>query len=217
MRILAVEALALADVQVIRFGRFADERGYFSEHFRYSDFEQQLPFLAGARFVQCNESYSRPGTLRGLHFQWNPYVGKLVRTIHGHMLDLVLDIRKGSPTHGKIIAHDMSADHDRPDSQWIWAPPGFAHGGLFLKETTIEYHCTGEYNPACEASISPLAADLDWSLCRPDLKRMFDALAFPTALMSPKDRAGMTLAAWDADDRSQQFAYRAPRERRLAG
>lgn len=217
MRILGVESLALHEVKVVRFGRFADERGYFCEHFRKSDFERSLTFLDGIPFVQCNESFSRPGSLRGMHFQWNPYVGKLVRTVHGHMVDLVLDIRLGSPTHGKIIAHDMPCDHGRADSQWIWVPPGFAHGGLFLKETTIEYYCTGEYNPACEASISPLAADLDWSLCRPDLKRTFDTLAFDTRLISAKDKAGLTLAAWSADGRSRHFVYALPRNDRKAG
>lgn len=206
MKILGVESLAFPEVKVIRFGRFADARGYFCEHFRKSDFECSLPFL-DAPFVQCNESYSRPGTLRGLHFQWNPYVGKLVRTVQGHMVDLVLDIRCGSPTNGKIIAHDMPADPNRSENQWIWVPPGFAHGGLFLQDTTIEYHCTGEYNPACEAGISPLAADLDWSLCTPALKRTFDEIAFDTELLSPKDKAGLTLAAWSGDVRSRYFVY----------
>jgi len=211
MKVLSVESLVFPEVKVVRFGRFADERGYFCEHFRKSDFERSLPFL-DAPFVQCNESYSRPGTLRGMHFQWNPHVGKLVRTVHGHMIDLVLDIRHGSRTYGKIIAHDMPADHARPDNQWIWIPPGFAHGGLFLRETTIEYYCTGEYNPACEAGISPLAADLDWSQCAPTLKRAFDQVAFATQLLSPKDKAGMTLAAWSHDERARHFLYPASRK-----
>ena len=207
MRILSVEALPLPEVKVVRYGRFTDQRGYFCEHFRQSDFEKRLTFLDGMPFVQANESFSRPGTLRGLHFQWNPYVGKLVRTLHGHMVDLVLDIRLGAPTYGKIIAHDMPADPHRADNQWIWVPPGFAHGSLFLQETTIEYYCTGEYNPACEAGISPLARDLDWSLCQPALKKTFDEVAFQTELISPKDKAGLTLFAWSDDERSRHFRY----------
>ena len=61
-------------------------------------------------------------------------------------------------------------------SQWIWVPPGFAHGNVFLLDTTIEYFCSGEYNPECEASISPLADDLDWSLCDPTLKDQFSEI-----------------------------------------
>ena len=111
MKILDVKSLAIPDVKVIRFGRFGDHRGFFAEHFRKSDFmgHPQLDFMAGVEFSQCNESFSRPGTIRGLHFQWNPYMGKLVRTLSGRMTDMVLDIRKGSPTFGKIILYDMPA------------------------------------------------------------------------------------------------------------
>ena len=105
MKILDVKSLAISDIKVIRFGRFGDHRGFFAEHFRKSDFgtHPQLDFMAGVEFSQCNESFSRPGTIRGLHFQWNPYMGKLVRTLSGRMTDMVLDIRKGSPTFGKIL------------------------------------------------------------------------------------------------------------------
>ena len=115
MKILDVFDLAIPEVKVIRFGRFPDNRGYFSEQYRFSDFEtgDALPFMRGVRFVQANESFSRAGTIRGLHFQWNPYMGKLVRTIRGHMIDVVLDVRKGSPTYGRIIAHDMPVQRRR--------------------------------------------------------------------------------------------------------
>lgn len=209
MKILSIESLALAEVKLVRYGRFLDQRGYFCEHFRKSDFDSSLTFLNGLTFVQCNESYSRPGTIRGLHFQWNPFVGKLIRTVHGHMVDLVLDIRKGAPTIGKIIACDMPADPGRPDNQWIWVPPGFAHGNVYLQDTTIEYFCTGEYNPACEAGISPLAPDLDWSLCEPSLRTLFAEVARQGGFMSAKDRAGLSLNAWDSDDRSRNFQYQA--------
>ena len=90
--------MAIRSIKILRFERFCDHRGYFTEHYRRSDFSKhpEMDFMKGVEFVQCNESYSKRGTLRGLHFQWNPYMGKLVRTISGRMLDIVLDIRKGS-------------------------------------------------------------------------------------------------------------------------
>lgn len=209
MKILDVKALVIPEVKVLRYGRFADNRGYFTETFRRADFDTTpgLGTLTQAQFLQANESFSKPGTVRGLHFQWNPYVGKLVRTVRGRMIDLVMDIRQGSPTHGKIIAHDMPADPTMDYNEWIWVPPGFAHGNFFTEETQIEYFCTGEYNPACEAGISPLAPDLDWSLCEPGLKKLFAEVAPGSERISPKDRNGLTLAAWVADSRAGNFVY----------
>jgi dTDP-4-dehydrorhamnose 3,5-epimerase len=209
VKIIDVLDLAIPEVKVIRFARFADNRGYFSEQYRFSDFEssEATPFMRGVRFVQANESYSRAGTVRGLHFQWNPYMGKLVRTIRGHMIDVALDVRKGAPTYGKIIAYDMPVQGDEPFAEWIWVPPGFAHGNTFPADTVIEYFCSGEYSPGCEAGISPVADDLDWSLCEPELRDQFQAIARDTPLMTDKDRHGLTVAAWTADERSEQFLY----------
>ena len=209
MKIVDVKELAIPEVKVIRFARFPDHRGYFTEPYRFSDFESgsQTPFMRGVRFLQANESFSRPGVVRGLHFQWDPYMGKLVRTIRGHMIDVVLDIRLGSPTYGKIIAYDMPVRGDEDFSEWIWVPPGFAHGNTFPEETVIEYYCSGEYSPGNEAGLSPIAPDLDWSLCEPALRDQFQAIAHSTALMSDKDRNGLTLADWTADERSANFRY----------
>jgi dTDP-4-dehydrorhamnose 3,5-epimerase len=209
VNILSVQELAIPAVKVIRFARHPDHRGYFSEQYRFSDFErgEQTPFMRGVRFVQCNESASKAGVVRGLHFQWNPYMGKLVRTIRGHMIDLVLDVRKGSPTYGQAIAYDMPVQGDENFAEWIWVPPGFAHGNAFPADTIIEYFCSGEYSPGCEAGISPLAADVDWSLCEPALLDQVQSIARTTTLMSDKDRAGLTLAAWTADPRSENFLY----------
>lgn len=209
MKIVSVQELAIPAVKVIRFARFPDHRGYFSEQYRLSDFEQgdATPFMRGVRFVQGNESFSRAGVVRGLHFQWNPFMGKLVRTIRGHMIDLVLDIRKGSPTYGHAIAYDMPVVGDEDFAEWIWVPPGFAHGNTFTADTVIEYFCSGEYSPGCEAGISPLAADIDWSLCDPALLETFLANARGGSLMSDKDRDGLTLSAWTADIRSETFLY----------
>ncbi len=209
MKILEVLELAIPEVKVIRFARFPDNRGYFTEQYRFSDFEDGAvaPFMRGIRFLQANESYSRPGTVRGLHFQWNPFMGKLVRTIRGHMIDVVLDIRKGSPTYGKIIAYDMPVQRDEDFAEWIWVPPGFAHGNTFPVETVIEYYCSGEYSPGNEAGISPVSSDLDWSLCSPELRDQFQAIAHSTALMTDKDRNGLSIAQWTADHRSENFLY----------
>ncbi|MGI9254295.1 MAG: dTDP-4-dehydrorhamnose 3,5-epimerase family protein, partial [Thermomicrobiales bacterium] len=103
MKVTEVGQLAIPAVKTVRFARFTDHRGYFTEHFRQSDFDgPALPFLNGVRFQQANESFSKAGVIRGLHFQWNPYMGKLVRTVHCRMIDIVMDIRIGSPTYGKV-------------------------------------------------------------------------------------------------------------------
>lgn len=208
MKLLAVEQLVIPEIKILHFGRFCDDRGYFTEHYRKSDFQTHplTPFMADVEFVQMNESFSRRGTVRGLHFQWNPYMGKLVRTQHGHMIDLVLDIRKGSSTFGKIIAYDMPANHGDDTGTWIWVPPGFAHGNVFPEDTTIEYLCSGEYSPGCEAGVSPLAEDLDWSLCDPELRQTFFRIADATSLMTDKDRFGLSLTGWEQDERSEHFA-----------
>jgi dTDP-4-dehydrorhamnose 3,5-epimerase len=209
VKIVGVKQLAIPDIKVIRFARFCDHRGYFTEHFRKSDFANhpQTGFLRGVEWLQTNESFSRRGTVRGLHFQWNPYMGKLVRTVHGHMIDLVLDIRKGSPTFGQLIAYDMPAAHGADWGEWIWVPPGFAHGNFFLDDSSIEYFCSGEYSQGCEAGISPLSADIDWSLCDPEPREAFARLVAGTPLITDKDRNGLSVRAWAADERSQHFHY----------
>ncbi|MBS3757593.1 MAG: dTDP-4-dehydrorhamnose 3,5-epimerase family protein [Desulfobacterales bacterium] len=209
MKITGVESLAIPDLLVIKFGRFTDFRGYFTETFRKSDYKNSpdIQFLDHIDFAQANESFSRKGVIRGLHFQWNPLMGKMVRTIRGHMIDLALDIRKNSPTLGKIIAYDMPSAFEHEGGEWIWVPPGFAHGNLFMEETVIEYFCTGEYSPGCEAGISPLAEDIDWSLCDPELKRIFDAEASKTEYMTDKDRYGYCLEAWLETPDADQFIY----------
>ena len=123
------------------------------------------------------------------------------------MIDMVLDIRKGSPTFGKIILYDMPTDCKQEYSEWIWIPPGFAHGNIFPEETMIEYFCSGEYSPGCEAGISPLAGDIDWTLCDTNLKQLFDSIAHSTSLITDKDKNGFTLAAWMENKDSDNFIY----------
>lgn len=211
MKILDIKALPIPDVRVIRFGRFCDHRGFFTEQYRRGDFESHpaMSFLKGLTFLQANESWSRGGTIRGMHFQWNPYMGKLVRTLTGRMVDLVLDIRKGSPTCGKLCAYEMPAATDRDYDEWIWVPPGFAHGNYFAEPTQIEYFCTGEYSPGCEAGISPFAPDVDWSLAPRDLEKEFRAIQQNSPKISEKDLNGMSLTGWLADPRSENFQYAA--------
>ncbi|MEK7144821.1 MAG: dTDP-4-dehydrorhamnose 3,5-epimerase family protein [Patescibacteria group bacterium] len=210
MKILSVKTLALPEIKVVQFALFKDHRGYFTEPYRKSDLtaHPDLPFSKSGDFVQENESFSKSHTLRGLHFQWNPFMGKMVRTLFGHMIDIVMDIRLGSPNYGKAILYDMPRSVDADMGEWIWAPPGFAHGNLFLEPTAIEYLCTGEYSQGCEAGISPLSPDIDWSLAEVGLKAELDKnIASEELLISDKDRLGLSVKDWSADARSSNFIY----------
>ena len=209
MKIEAVETLAIPELKVIRFGRYRDDRGYFTESYRLGDLSRHpdTAFLREVRFLQINESHSRAGVIRGLHFQWNPHMGKLVRAVRGRIVDLALDIRLGSPTLGKIVACDISADPGADHGEWIWVPPGFAHGFFCPTDGILEYLCSGEYSPGTEAGISPLAPDLDWSLCDRALKRAFDEIAAGEAILSEKDRDAFSMNGWLADERSANFTY----------
>lgn len=199
--------LAIKDIKVLKFARFCDNRGYFTENYRAQDLEKELG-LQKTGIKQINESQSKKNTIRGLHFQWNPYMGKLVRTVSGHMIDLVLDIRLKSPTLGKIIAYDMPAHNKDNYNEWIWIPPGFAHGNLFLENTKIEYLCTGIYSPNCEAGISPLSKDLDWSLCSPKMSRQFNRLIRNSRkIISEKDLTAINLTSWLQDKRAKKFNF----------
>lgn len=206
MKQLHIQSLEIPDIKVVRFGRFKDERGYFTEPFRASELIPQLKGLEEG-FVQSNESFSNKNTIRGLHFQWNPYMGKLVRTLSGRMVDLFLDIRKGSPTYGKISAYAMPYDKTSDIAEWIWVPPGFAHGNFFTEDSIIEYLCTGEYSQGCEAGICPFAKDIDWSLCPKNLKAEFDNTS-KHAIISQKDKSALSLSQWSQDTRSENFVYK---------
>lgn len=205
MEILEIKSLVFPEIKVIKFSRFLDNRGYFSELYKKSDF-QKIDFLKDTVFKQNNSSYSKKGVIRGLHFQWNPYMNKLLRTISGHMIDLFLDVRVGSPTFGKIGAYNMKIDSNNDFGEWIWIPVGFAHGSVFLENTIIEYYCTAEYYPQTEASISPLASDIDWSLVDPNLKNIIKQV-FSKPNISEKDKNGFTLTQWLKNERSKNFIY----------
>lgn len=209
MKILEIKTLEIPDVKVVRYQRFLDHRGYFTETYRKSDIDAnpQTSFLKNLQFTQYNESFAKKAVIKGLHFQWNPHMAKLVRTIQGRMIDLFLDIRRGSPTFGKIGAYEMSVTPGDESNEWIFIPVGFAHGNYFLDDTTIEYVVTGQWAPETERGISPLAKDIDWSLCEPRLKIMFDEIASKNPLITDKDKEGLTISAWKESEDSNNFTY----------
>lgn len=145
---------------------FGDVRGYFFESYNNSVFKEHG---IDVEFIQDNQSLSNSGVLRGLHFQAPPYdQGKLVRVITGAVLDVAVDIRKNSPTYGEHIAIELSEDN----KTMFYIPPGFAHGFLTLKDSTIfSYKCTNLYNKASEGTVLWNDSDLNinWNISNPVL------------------------------------------------
>ena len=142
--IMQFEPLALPEIVLITPKRFGDHRGYFSETFRTDLFHAHV---GKYDFVQDNQSLSAEvGTIRGLHFQLDPRAqGKLVRCIAGSILDVAVDIRKGSPTYGKSVSAELSAENGCQ----LWIPPGFAHGFCTLEpDCLVSYKVTDYYSPA---------------------------------------------------------------------
>lgn len=160
---------SLPDVMIIEPRIFPDERGWFGETYKKSDFEaQEIPFT----FAQDNHSRSTArGILRGLHFQKEPAAqGKLVRCILGEIFDVAVDIRKGSPTYAKWVSTTLSADN----CAMIWVPPGFAHGVLTMSDLTeITYKVTSEYSPSHDRSVrwNDPAIGIDWPEPKPILSK----------------------------------------------
>ena len=140
---------------------FKDERGYFFESFSQREFDEKIGPI---RFVQDNESMSTYGVMRGLHFQRPPYTqSKLVRCVMGKVLDVAVDIRKGSPTYGQHVAVELSADNHRQ----FFIPKGFAHGFAVLSETAVfQYKCDEFYHPEADGGISILddSLQIDWRI-----------------------------------------------------
>lgn len=209
MQILSVNALEIQDIQIIRFKKFIDERGYFTETYREDDFYgiDELAFIRRHDFVQFNESFSYKNTFRGFHFQWNPMMGKLVRCISGHLIDMAIDIRKDSQTFGKIVAYELIGSHTLDYSDWMWIPPGFAHGMLLTKDSYVQYLCSGTYNPRAEGVISPLAEDIDWSMCEKKLAAKIKKAFDKDILVKERDLQGMTLEQWRRNKASDKFLY----------
>lgn len=145
---------------------FADARGYFFESYNEDVFKKHG---IDAHFMQDNQSLSSSNVLRGLHFQAPPFdQGKLVRVITGAVLDVAVDIRKGSPTYGKHVALELNEEN----KTMFFIPPGFAHGFLTLRDNTIfSYKCTNVYNKESEGCVLWNDADLgiDWNCANPIL------------------------------------------------
>lgn len=167
---------------------FNDARGYFFESFSQREFDEKVAPILGhtIRFVQDNESMSSYGVMRGLHFQRPPFTqSKLVRCVKGAVLDVAVDIRKGSPTFGQHVAVELTEDNHRQ----LFISKGFAHGFAVLSETAVfQYKCDEFYHPEADGGISIMDQSLgiNWKI--------------PTdqALLSEKDTKHQMLANFDS-------------------
>jgi len=189
---IRVESNPLQDVIVIVPDIFQDSRGFFMETFR----EDQCEALGlPTRFVQDNHSRSAKHVIRGLHFQWEPPMGKLMRVTHGSAFLVAVDIRKGSPNLGKWAAVVASVENRRQ----VWAPAGFARGFCVLSDfAEIQYKCTGLYNSKAESGIlwNDPAIGIEWPIGAAD------------AQLSAKDTKAQTLAQWLDSSQSEHFTLR---------
>lgn len=158
---MEVKKTAIDGVFILEPRIFRDDRGYFFESFSQREFEEKIGKI---NFVQDNESKSSYGVMRGLHFQRPPYAqSKLVRCVKGAVLDVAVDIRKGSPTYGQHVAVELTADNHRQ----FFIPRGFAHGFAVLSDEAIfQYKCDNFYAPQADGGISILDASLniDWQI-----------------------------------------------------
>lgn len=152
---------AIDGVVIIEPHIFEDSRGYFFESFSQREFDEKV---CPVKFVQDNESKSSYGVMRGLHFQRPPFTqSKLVRCVKGAVLDVAVDIRKGSPTYGQHVAVELTEDNHRQ----FFIPKGFAHGFSVLSETVVfQYKCDEFYHPEADGGISILddSLGIDWRL-----------------------------------------------------
>ena len=186
---LKIESRHLGDASVIVPEVYQDQRGFFLEAFRADQFKALgLPW----EFVQDNHSGSVRGVLRGLHFQWDPPMGKLMRVTRGSAFLVGVDIRKGSPTLGKWFGVEASEENRK----MVWAPAGFARGFCVLSDyAEIQYKCTGTYNNKGESGIrwDDPAIGIEWPVAN--------------AILSDKDCKAQTLAEWLASPLSDEFKY----------
>ncbi|MBF0308685.1 MAG: dTDP-4-dehydrorhamnose 3,5-epimerase [Magnetococcales bacterium] len=183
------EATPLPDCFIVRQQVYPDGRGFFTEVWR-SDFFAELGLPAN--FVQLNHSGSVGGVVRGLHFQWDPPMGKLMRVAVGRAMLVAVDIRKGSPTLGQAFTLECDAS----DRVQLWAPPGFARGFCVLSDfAEINYLVTNCYNPKGESGIlwNDPALGIHWPVSDP--------------ILSKKDATAQTLAQWLDNPLSDHFTY----------
>jgi dTDP-4-dehydrorhamnose 3,5-epimerase len=186
---IRIESRHLGDVAVLASEVFEDARGFFMEVYRADQYKALgLP----TEFVQDNHSRSKRGVLRGLHFQWDPPMGKLMRVTYGSAFLVAVDIRKGSPTLGRWFGLEVSAQ----DKKQVWAPAGFARGFCAMSDfAEVQYKCTGIYNPQGESGIrwNDPKIGIDWPIKEPEL--------------SGKDRQAQTLDEWLASPASNHFQF----------
>lgn len=181
---IEVKKTDIKGVLIIEPKVFGDARGYFLESFNAKEFAEKTGL--NINFVQDNESMSSYGVMRGLHFQCPPFTqSKLVRCVKGAVLDVAVDIRKGSPTYGQHVAVELTEDNHRQ----FFVPRGFAHGFAVLSETAVfQYKCDNFYAPQADGGISILDGSLgiDWHI--------------PTdkALLSEKDTRHALLTDFDS-------------------
>ena len=158
---------AIPDVYIIEPSVFGDNRGYFLESFNLEKFEENVYPI---KFVQDNESKSSKGVLRGLHFQKPPFhQAKLVRCIEGKVIDVAVDIRKGSPTYGKHVAIELSGENKRQ----LFIPRGFAHGVSVLSDNTVfAYKVDNWYSPEYDSGIryDDQILNINWGLSEEDVQ-----------------------------------------------
>ena len=151
----------ISDLYIIEPSVFGDNRGYFLESFNLEKFEENV---CPIKFVQDNESRSSKGVLRGLHFQKPPFSqAKLVRCIEGRVMDVAVDIRKGSPTYGKHVAIELTGENKRQ----LFVPRGFAHGFSVLSDTAVfAYKVDNRYAPESDSGIryDDKELNIDWGL-----------------------------------------------------
>ena len=162
---------------------FKDARGYFFESFSQREFDEKVRKI---NFVQDNESMSGYGVMRGLHFQWPPFTqSKLVRCVKGRVLDVAVDIRKGSPTYGRHVAIELSEENHRQ----FFVPRGFAHGFAVLSKTAVfQYKCDNFYTPEADSGISlqDESLGIDWQI------------PITHAILSEKDTKHLCLKDFDS-------------------
>jgi len=186
---MLVDPGKIPTLRVFEARHFPDERGFLLQSWVKTDLEALgIP----TDFRQAIQTWSRRGVVRGLHFQWKPPMGKLVRCLRGAILDVVVDVRRGSPTLGDHVAVELNDRNHRV----IWVPPGFAHGTFAIDDQSIVlYECTSEHGAGNEGGIlwNDPALGIRW----PDVP----------PIVSEKDRQAPPLAAWLDDPRSRNFAY----------
>jgi len=186
---MEIEKTPIPDVYVITPLVRGDDRGFFMETYKESELKK---IGITEPFVQDNHSRSGKNIIRGLHFQWDPPMGKLMRVTRGAGFLVAVDIRKGSPTLGKWFGLEVTAENKKQ----VYAPAGFARGFCSLADDTeVQYKCTGEYSQDCEDGIlwNDPAIGIEWPISDP--------------ILSERDTFAKTLKQWLEQPESDNFTY----------